>query len=611
MIWRPSSTRKTEPPGAQRRPCLSPRRRPDRLISRLAAALLGVVLVLTAIPGATATSAPLRSAETLRKVAGASPAQTIDRFLALTGQEEDLIRSLIRRGMAEPGPTFSADILHRVDQSVDTLLLATQALDLSQVAPALRPMTGVGMMLMLRSVLSYDLSRNRDLVVPDQAQVERQHLSHWTIPDTTITLRAITQQEAEAGLLCSQCSAGDFLFSAGTLARVPADFETLFSGNPQLRRRYGADLYVYWAMLPGGALPPKLFLHLPLSMRRLLLTPIGGQSLLQWLLMVPVSLLLLTASAWWLARVIAWRHLRTDQHGAWPHLLRAAATLPPLLLLQGWQWFAINWINLTNAREAGVLVFSDLGRGLLLALFTYLLAEAIGQMIILRRQRDHDGRLTYQRRSGAGQVLTLTRSAGLAGALVLGVRTAQDLGLTSLTLLALSSVPALAISLGTQQLIRDISDGFSLLLDGQIRTGDRCSIQVSSSTAIRGTITSLGMRSVRVQQDDGSIVTVPNSQLAASLVTHHHTNISHPLDLLVPIATAAPEQLQSLLDQVRRALAGHGSIASGQADLVKGDRGWAVQVSGWWQTGLVAEERAMARERLLLELLQLVGNESG
>lgn len=598
----------------------------DRLIRRLALLLLIGVLTLATIPATLA--GPIGSAATVRteppatrtpatatpaplfKVTGPSPAQTIERFQALTDGAEAIIRRAIHQGMAEPGFTFSGTLQRRVDASIDTLLQATSALDLSQVPQALRPMTGVGMMLMLRSVLSYDLSRAPDLVVPDQAQTERQHLTQWTIPDTNLSLRAITQQEAEAGLVCDQCSTGDFLFSSGTLNRVPAAFERIFGNDPQLRRQHGADLYAYWAMLPGGALPPKSFLLLPVAIRRVLLSPIAGQSLLQWLLMLPFTLIVLAGMIWWLSRLVAWHHQRSRAPSPWPHLLRALAILPPLLGVEGWQWFTIHWINLTDTREASVLVISNLVTGLLLALLVYLLAEAIGQMLTLRRQIAADGSSSFQRRSGAGQILTLVRSVGVGGALIIGVRTAQELGLTSLTLLALSSVPALAISLGTQQLIRDISDGFSLLLDGQIRTGDRCTVRVSSSSEIRGCITSLGMRSARLRQDDGSILTIPNSQLASSLITSHNTNVSRPLDLLVPTAASEPLQLRFQLEQVRQILTRHGAIARAQADLEPTEQGWAVQVKGWWQPELSRSDRALARERLLLELLQLLGSGS-
>lgn len=52
----------------------------------------------------------------------------------------------------------------------------------------------------------------------------------------------------------------------------------------------------------------------------------------------------------------------------------------------------------------------------------------------------------------------------------------------------------LAISLGTQQLIRDISDGFSLFLDGQLKVGDNCTIGTPKSGKIDGAVLSMGIR---------------------------------------------------------------------------------------------------------------------
>jgi MscS family membrane protein len=120
--------------------------------------------------------------------------------------------------------------------------------------------------------------------------------------------------------------------------------------------------------------------------------------------------------------------------------------------------------------------------------------------------------------------MTLARIVGLLLALVVLIRTGRALGITSITLLALSSVPALAISLGTQQLIHDIADGFSLLLDGQIKPGSLYLIGTPKSGEITGQITSLGMRSLRLQKEDGSIVSIPNSLVASSVVT----SLDHP-----------------------------------------------------------------------------------
>jgi MscS family membrane protein len=539
---------------------------------------------------------------TLRKVPGPSPEQTVGNFLRLTDQAETVIRRAVRQGLTEPGPFFSPAVLRAADGAVDTMLEATEALDLSQVPMALRPMTGVGTMLMLRSLLRYDLDHSPGLLIPDGATTRREHLQRWTIPETPISLNAISESVAHAGQACRRCSAGDFLFSTDTLAQVQEDFARVFGQDPELRRRYGADLFTYWALLPGGALPPKPFLKLPLVTRRFLLMPLAGQSLLQWLMLLPLTLVALGLLVWWLGHLRRWRQGRDAEDGIWPHLLRVVAVVPPLVLVSLWQSFAIDWINLIGPREAAVLVGSRVIKTLLQVLLIYLLAEAVGQLLTVSRQVDEDGTVQLIRRKGSGQILTVARTAGVLGVLALAIQTGQALGLTSLTMLAVSSVPALAISLGTQQLIRDIADGFSIWLDGQIRPGDRCTVG-SNATGTQGRISSLGMRSVRLEQDDGTVLSIPNSQVASSVVANHRFRAGMPLRLSLALVDLQPPVVAARLETVRRMIAGHSELVDAKVQIESTDAGWRLTITGFWPVELLPADVRAAQERLMLELL--------
>ncbi|MFN7900301.1 MAG: mechanosensitive ion channel family protein [Synechococcaceae cyanobacterium] len=541
----------------------------------------------------------------LRKVAGPAPAVTIQRFQALTSQAETMIRTAVRRGLAEPGPFFSDAVRQRVDSAVTLLQQATQALDLSQVPVALRPMTGVGTMLMLRSLLAYNFSQSPNLAIPAASAVKSEKLTSWTIPDTTITLTALTPAQVNGGQACAHCSAGDFVFSSSTLARVPDDFEQVFEGKNDLQRRFGADLYFYWAMMPGGALPPKLFLVQPIELRRFLLAPIAGQSLLQWILLIPVTILMLAVMVWWIWNLRIWKRNQGTLQGVGPQLLGLLAVLPLLLLVWAWQWYAIAWINLIGPREAAVLVLARLGEGLLMAALAYLGAETLGQLLSRQRRAHPDGAITLERRKGSGQILTVARIVGVISSLLVIVGTGQDLGLTSITLLGLASVPALAISLGTQQLIRDISDGFSLLLDGQIQLGDRCTIGTAQSSLISGQIVSMGMRSMRIQQEDGSMLSIPNSQVASSVVTNHRFGTVSPLKLSLPIATEALPQVQALLERAQQLLTNCTELSDAAADIEAGDAGWNLRLQGRWDSTLPKADLNAAKQRLHLQLIAL------
>lgn len=60
------------------------------------------------------------------------PAQTIHQFLCLTGGAETVIQAAVRQGLAEPGPFFRPKVLRAVDGALDTMLEASEALDLSR-----------------------------------------------------------------------------------------------------------------------------------------------------------------------------------------------------------------------------------------------------------------------------------------------------------------------------------------------------------------------------------------------------------------------------------------------------------------------------------------------
>ena len=551
--------------------------------------------------------------QALRQVPGPSPRQTIDNFLATTEQAHVLIHGAIREGLANPGWWYSPTQRHQVDEGQGLLDQATEALNLSELPQALHPITGVSSMLMLRSLLLYDLANNPGMVIPGPGEVASKKLMSWTIPESPITL-ALNQpfpqgQGERPGLPCQQCSEQDFLFSPRTVAQVDSDFTQIFGGNHPLRHRFGGDLYVTWSLLPGGALPPKWILRLPSSWRHVLVeTAYGGQSLVQWLILVPVSVLALVLAV---AAIISLRHqfrIPTAGLRRMSYWVRVGLLVPVLALIALWRWFSIDWVNLTGDRALVVVVAARILHIVVAMPLVYLLSEAVGQSLIRKGKRQADGTVTLMRRKGAGQLLTVTRVIGIALAITVLIDGARSLGLTSVTILALSSVPALAISLGTQQLIRDVSDGFSLFLDGQIKVGDKCTIGTPKSGQIDGTVLSMGMRSINLRLKNGSQLVIPNSQVAGSVVTNHSVRNAEPLDLrlsLPKLETNALVQLKSRADALLLEAEG---VDSAEVHLDHAQEGWWLQVKGSWLPGLSSSDLPHRRDDLFLALHGLIAS---
>jgi len=85
----------------------------------------------------------------------------------------------------------------------------------------------------------------------------------------------------------------------------------------------------------------------------------------------------------------------------------------------------------------------------------------------------------------------------------------QWLNLAPGSLLALGALVALAVSFAAQSLVKDLVNGFLILLEDQFRIGDYVRIGTAS-----GFVTNLNLRITQIRSDDGNLITLPNSLIA-------------------------------------------------------------------------------------------------
>ena len=547
----------------------------------------------------------------LRQVPAPSPRQTVENFLTTTQAAENNIRSAIEKGLTEESWLYSASQRMQVEEAQRLLEQATQVLNLSEVPQALHLVTGVGTILMLRSLLLYDLDTHPSLVLPDANDVVRDKISSWTFPGSPITLapnmRTSAKQVDSAALACQQCSEQDFLFTPHTVSQVESDFSQIFQNDPVLLRRFGGDLYINWSLTPGGDMPPKWIFRLPKGWKNMLLDKAYfGQSLSQWLIFTAASVLLIMVATLTVVGIRKQFRLVVKDLGPRVYWMRAVVFIPLLASVLFWHWFSLNWVNLTGDRALLVVVVARIMRTAIAIPLSYLLAEAFGQSLSLKRRRDADGQIQLYPRKGAGQLLTITRVVGIILAVTIFIQAARSLGLTSVTILALSSVPALAISLGTQQLIRDISDGFSLFLDGQLKVGDCCTIGSSKSGQIDGIVVTMGMRSIVLRLKNGSELTIPNSQVAASVVTNHSVRSAEPLDLRLVLPRLESKRLDQIKIRADELLLSSEGLTKTESHIDHSDGIWLLQVRGVWENSLTSLELSCRRDALLIALHSLI-----
>jgi small-conductance mechanosensitive channel len=200
-----------------------------------------------------------------------------------------------------------------------------------------------------------------------------------------------------------------------------------------------------------------------------------------------------------------------------------------------------------------------IARGLLEALVILVIADLLWQVVrVMIDQRlagaaspiddlDDDER---RRRARLYTLLPVLRNFALFIVLVMATLSAlAAMGLQIGPLLAGAGVVGIAVGFGAQTLVRDILSGIFFLLDDAFRVGENI-----ESGAIRGTVESFSLRSVKLRHLNGQLHTVPFGDLKAItnysrdwVVETLHLVVTYDtdLDLLEDVVAAVSDELMA------------------------------------------------------------------
>lgn len=87
----------------------------------------------------------------------------------------------------------------------------------------------------------------------------------------------------------------------------------------------------------------------------------------------------------------------------------------------------------------------------------------------------------------------------------------QWLNLAPASILTLGALVALAVSFAAQSLVKDLVNGFLILLEDQFRIGDLIKLGTNPGYAASGLVVNLNLRITQIRSDDGNLITLPNS----------------------------------------------------------------------------------------------------
>jgi len=147
----------------------------------------------------------------------------------------------------------------------------------------------------------------------------------------------------------------------------------------------------------------------------------------------------------------------------------------------------------------------------------------------------------------AQQVRTLATVISSVGIFVIifvaGLEILALLGINLGPLLASAGIAGLAIGFGAQTLVKDVINGFFILLENQYDIGDYIRV-----AGVKGTVEAMNMHSTVLRDEDGTVHIIPNSEIK---IVSNATRDWSQLILRVTVAYSEPsERIVKLLQDV-------------------------------------------------------------
>ena len=195
------------------------------------------------------------------------------------------------------------------------------------------------------------------------------------------------------------------------------------------------------------------------------------------------------------------------------------------------------------------------------------------------------------------QLFSVIRRSLVAFIIVVSVLvTAQNLGVNITAVITSLSIGGLAVGLAAQDTLGNLFGAVAVFMDKPFRVGDQIKID-----GAQGVVEAVGMRSTRVRNAAGQLVTVPNKTMGNAIITNltDCPNIKTTMDLV--LARSLPA------DKVKRALALLKEIYGGNpmtADLsINFNRfvaqGININIVHWWR-GADGEKNLAAIQQMNL-----------
>ena len=198
----------------------------------------------------------------------------------------------------------------------------------------------------------------------------------------------------------------------------------------------------------------------------------------------------------------------------------------------------------------------DLPKIVLVLLVSFVLLRILRVIVSRMGMLNVSGRYSDTR---ARQVKTMSGVIGSVGKFaiffVASLEILSQLGFNLGPLLASAGIAGLAIGFGAQALVKDVINGFFILLENQYDVGDAV-----RAAGVKGTVEDMSLRRTVLRDDDGTVHTIPKSEI--KLVSNMTRDWSQVLLRATTAYTEPSERVMSLLQQIVNGLAAEDSFKS-------------------------------------------------
>lgn len=498
-----------------------PKLRPEQIFI----IVCGLWLTLAPLSGSLAQSPglhPLEPPDT------SSPRATLQSFIITMQEASEVFNSLITTYRSQPGLYFSPAVQEQHARLRSLMKRAQNCLNLSEMAPSIKEKVGLESRLMLKEI--FDRIELPPLEsVPDAGAMTMAGLDQWRIPHTEIVIARVKEGT----------QAGEFLFSSGTLDRLPEFYEKVKALPYKSGSWRGAYEFYTTIGLPQWV-PWKLTDQLPPWAK----AKVWDQAFWRWIVfglafVGVLSILIILAR---------WRRGRAEVHPIRDNS-RRLVMMGAMVVAAWFLDFLKDAINITGG--AHEVIATVLGAVFYLtAAWGIILIGNIGAEIIVASPKINRRSLEEAMARLTTRILSLT----IAG--VVTLYGAQALGLPVLPLLAGLGVGGLALALAAQPTIENFIAGLTLFADRPVRVGEFCRFGDT-----KGTVEEIGIRSTRIRTLDHTIVSVSNSDFAKARLENYSARGKtwyHPRIKLRYETT--PDQIRYILVEIRKLLYAHPKI---------------------------------------------------